>query len=472
MPELLGATNPVPSYERNVEHRSEGIQNQNTKLENVQQAGRVGRADGRTEQNQRGYDKIRYDSNFQSFLQRLRESPNLAQSLQRLYALTGERVIESGLEHGVAAQMAKALALLHMDEQELLAFLKDQTQGGNQCAGPLFALLRSTYAEAATQGERRDILQFVKAFLDFNALTHIENNLLRNLQGMADAMPASWGEQLEQLLQQLERGIAAGDRQGNLTLLKKGVFPHMSAYVDQTHDMGLARGLLSMLALDVARYENADEQTLLRAYHQMASYGALKEKLSGLDDDAVLAALREANTQQSTRSTQFADALTAAAQRALRGEGSGEVQEIFKQLVNAMLVNQSVYMPLKHYLVPLVHEGRHLFSELWVDPDDQQQGKNGQSEYGAKLLLKLDVQEVGAFDIILRNHQREVSLSISCPARLCEFSKEMEKDIAQILTRNDLVPKEISVQQMQQGVTLTEVFPKLLEGAGAVNVKI
>lgn len=44
------------------------------------------------------------------------------------------------------------------------------------------------------------------------------------------------------------------------------------------------------------------------------------------------------------------------------------MQQAFQSLMGAVLVNESVYMPVNHYLLPLMWNHRALFSELWVDP--------------------------------------------------------------------------------------------------------
>ena len=69
---------------------------------------------------------------------------------------------------------------------------------------------------------------------------------------------------------QLQNSIAAGDRKGSLDLLRQQVFPFMSEYVGQTHDLGTSRGLLSLLTLDVARYENGAQGKLLEDFHQLS----------------------------------------------------------------------------------------------------------------------------------------------------------------------------------------------------------
>ena len=480
MPDLLGATNPVPGYDGSMSNRNIGVAQdgaQNSQIQNVTDPSRVTGADGSTEQQDAGKlgdSAVRYDSNFQTFLQRLKEAANLPQELSRLFAGREGTVVLSGMSEGIAAELSKALEMLKMDEGELLNFLSGQFKAGTRFGGALFALLRNAYARAGSEGVRGDILNFLKSYSDYSSTGHIEQNILRNMAGMADAMPASWGEKLRELMALLENGIAAGDRKGNLALIQQRVFPYMSSYVSHTHDLGTARGLLSLLALDVARYENGPLEKLLESFHQLSGYGTLKNQLGGIDDEALLQLLKNSQFAQTSAANQFADHLTAAASRALRGEGSAEMQQIFQQLVSAMLINESVYMPVNHYMIPLEMDGRMLFSELWVDPDagEKEEGRGGGGrENTMRFLFKIDVQSLGLFDIILTSRDQEVDIRIACPQKVAPFSKQMEQAVSQIIARNGLTPTGVSVRKMERPVALTEVFPKIFEGKNSVNVK-
>ena len=473
MPELLGATNPVPGYDNSAVNRNIPVSPNNTQIQNVPDPSKVVRADRRTEQQDSGQQNsgaVRYDSNFQTFLQRLRETPNLAQSLSRLFLTREGTVVTSGMAGGVAAEMAKALEMLQVDQGALEDFLLSQLQSGTRLDGPLFSLLRSAYGRAASGSVQADILNFVKSYLDWSDTAHIGGNLLRNVKGMANAMPSSWGDKLMDLSAELENTLAAGDRKGALDLLKQRVIPFLSAYVGHTHDVGRARGLLSLMTLDMARYENGSEEKLLEDFHRLSSYGTLKEMLGSVDDQSLLKLL-ERSLFKPSAATRFSDHLAQAAAHALRGDGSAETQEIFSQLVRAMLVNESVYMPVNHLLVPLEMDGRLLFSELWVDPDDdgaKQDARGG----GTKLLLKMDVQGLGLFDLVLSTRDKDVSVHISCPEKAAPFAGEIEQSVSQIMARNGLTPREVTVRKMERPVSLTEVFPKIFEGMNSINVKV
>lgn len=475
MPDLLGATNPVPGYDNSIPNRNIPVSPDNTQIQNVPDPSKVVRADHRTEQQDSGQQDpgtVRYDSNFQTFLQRLRDTPNLAQSLTRLFMTQEGTVVTSGMASGLADEMAKALEMIQVDQGALEEFLLSQLQTGTRLDGPLFSLLRSSYTRAASDSVRADILNFVKAYMDWSSSSHLEGNILRNVQNMADSMPASWGDRLREVYAELQNSVAAGDRDGVLSLLKQRVIPFLSSYVGQTHDVGRARGFLSLMNLDMARYENGSEEKLLEAFHRLAGYGTMKDMLGSVDDKSLLNLLQRSQFKPSA-ATQFSDHLAQAAAHALRGEGNAETQEIFSQLVRAMLVNESVYMPVNHLLVPLQLEedGRKLFSELWVDPDDEESKKGGQGS-ATRLLLKMDVQGLGLFDLVLMSRDKDVSVRISCPDTVAPFTKEIEQSVAQIMSRNGLTPKEVSARKMERPVALTEVFPKIFEGMNSINVKV
>ena len=475
MPDILGATNPVPGYDKAAVNRNLPVSPENTQIQNIPDPTRVGRTDGRTERQDstlQGDGRVRYDSNFQTFLQRLQETPGMAESLSRIFGWDRTEV-SSGISAGMAEEMSRVLEMLQMDAAQLLEFLKGQARTGTQFHGALFALLRSAYVNAASDGMRSDILNFLKCYIDYSSTAHLEGNILRNLGDMADAMPASWAEKLREMTARLENGIAAGDRRGNVLLLQRELFPYMADYVGRTHDMGLPRSLLTMLSLNAVRYENGTEERLLEAFHQLSGYAAFKDQLRGIDGQSLLALLRSSRFDGETGAVRFANSITAAVQRAMRGECSAEMQQAFQSLMGAVLVNESVYMPVNHYLLPLMWNHRALFSELWVDPDAEGDGGRAGSRqrHTMKILFKMDVQPLGLFDIILNSRGNEVDIQVSCPERVVPFSRQIEQSISQILERNGLSPTQVIVRKLERPVTLTEVFPKIFEGKNCVNVK-
>ena len=137
----------------------------------------------------------------------------------------------------------------------------------------------------------------------------------------------------------VENGFSTGREE---LLLQRELFPYMADYVGRTHDMGLPRDLLTMLSLNAARYENGTEERLLETFHQLSGYAAFKDQLKGIDGQSLLALLRSSRFDGESSAVRFANSITAAVQRAMRGECSAEMQQAFQSLMGAILVNESV----------------------------------------------------------------------------------------------------------------------------------
>lgn len=478
MPDLLGVTNPVPGHDSSNVNRNIPVSPNDTRIQNAPDPSRVSRPDNRTERqdtgDSSGSQALRYDSNFGAFLQRLANTPGMGESLRTLFAMYEGKVVSSGIEEGLASEMGALLEMLKMDESQLGKFLFSQMANGTRFGGALFDLLRNAYASSSSEAVRNNILQFLKKYGDYSSTNHIQGNLLRTLTRLTRAIPASWGSQLLPMVSQLEGRLNAGDRAGALKLLQGSILPFLSGYTSKTNDMGLSRTLISMLALDISRYENGSEESLLQAFHQLTNSPGLREKLGGVSDEALLQLLDSTSFAKAAEGDQFASQLARAAQRALQGGAKNEVQEAFRNIVSAFLVNESVHMPLNHILLPLEWDGKMAFSEMWVDPDAEENLKRGRGERENTLrfLFKIDIQNLGFFDMVLTCQGERVDVQVFCPEKVAPFTQLVQGELSRILTDNGLSAGAVQVQRMDRPLTISGVFPRAFEGENSINVKI
>ena len=478
MPDLLGVTNPVPGHDNSNVNRNIPVSPNDTRIQNAPDPSRVSRPDNRTERQDTGdsigSQALRYDSNFAAFLQRMAGTPGMGESLRALFAMFEGKVVSSGIEEGLASEMGALLNMLKMDESQLGKFLFSQMANGTRFGGALFDVLRSAYASSGSKAVRNNILQFLKKYGDYSSTPHIQGNLLRTLTKLTRAIPASWGSQLLPMVSQLEGKLNAGDRAGALKLLQGSILPFLSNYTSKTNDMGLSRTLISMLALDISRYENGGEEGLLQAFHQLTSSPGLREKLGGLSDEALLKLLDSTSFAKAAEGDQFASQLSRAAQQALQGGAKNEVQEAFRNIVSAFLVNESVHMPLNHILLPLEWDGKMAFSEMWVDPDAEENLKRGKGERPNTLrfLFKIDIQGLGFFDMVLACQGERVDVQVFCPEKVTPFTQLVQGELSRILTDNGLSAGAVQVQRMDRPLTISGVFPRIFEGENSINVKI
>ena len=146
-----------------------------------------------------------------------------------------------------------------------------------------------------------------------------------------------------------------------------------------------------------------------------------------------------------------------------------------QELLRALLINESVYIPLNHMLLPLEWNGKQMYSELWVDPDapdDGQEGSDGEGGEKIQFLFKLDIDSLGFLEMTLAARKDQVDLSVYAPDSVAAHAALVEEDLAEILSAHGLTGKRVRVQREVKPLTLTEVFPDLLEGKRSINVKI
>lgn len=479
MPNLLGVTNPVPNYDNTINNRPlPGAQRpDNSLVQNVADPNRVVRPDNRAEQQDAGNalnsGSLRYDSNLQVFLQQLREMPELTAELSKAVTLFQTMVSAPGLDAGVAQELASLLQMFRMDAEEFRSFFLAQVRSGNRFGGPLFALLRQAYQRSGSEGVRDAILAFAKRYSDFSSTEHIGRHMLDMLRQISDRLPESWKGQLSEMIGQLKNGLAAGDRAGNLQLLQGGILPYLGSYISRFHDLGSVRTFLSMLMLDVTRYENGSEEGLMMSFRQLGACGDTLAGLSQLDDEAAIRLLEDNSFIKAAESNRFAQQLAQTASRALRGELGTDMREAFQEIVRAMLVNESVFMPLNHLMMPLEYEGKKMYSEFWVDPDAEEKNENGQQgERKIQFLFKLDVESLGFVEMTLAAAKGRVDLDVYGPSGVTDHSSVIAEDLLEILKSHGLPGRNVRVLEEKRPLTLTEVFPDLFEGKRSINVKI
>ncbi|MDE7245607.1 MAG: hypothetical protein K2O18_16760 [Oscillospiraceae bacterium] len=478
MPDLLGVTNPVPGIDSQNVNRSIPVSPNNTQIQNAPDPSRVSRPDNRSEQQTAGDDTggagaLRYDSNYLTFLQRMRDTPDLMENMTELFRMFQGTVVNSGMSEGIAQDMAALMQMLQMDEGEMVKFFQNQLEAGNRFSGPLFSLLQEAYGGRSSDLLRGSILQFLKRYNDYSSSQHIQNNLLRNLTQLTRSIPASFGNRLLPMVSDLEAQLMKGNRQGALKLLQNTILPFLSNYTSRTNDMGLSRNLINMLALDVARFENGTEESLLQAFHQLSVHGSLRERLGNLSDEALLRLLNNGSFAKAAESDPFADQFAKTAARALRGGAGAEAQENFRNIISAMLVNESVFMPLNHMILPLMWDGRMMFSEVWVDPDAEENMKRGQGDQDnvIRFLFKMDIQDLGFFDMVLTYRRDNVDIQVFCPRKVAPFADTVSGELTRILTDNGLQANNVLVRQLEQPVPISSVFPQIFRGGSGVDVK-
>ncbi len=478
MANLMGVTNPVPVYD-SVTNRVQSPQDKPTdpNISNVVDTSKVIRADGKTEQqganNNLNSNILKFDSNLQAFFSELQNAPDVAEELTKAILYMKDVVSTPGINEGVASEVNEFLKFIEMDEGKLAEFFKGQMGTSNRFEGALFDLLRQAYSKMQNNGIRDNILNFMKKYSDFSSGKHIEGNMLSRLKQISDYIPKSYADRLLNLVGTLEEAMRDGNKPDALKIVQRNILPFLANYVEKSHDMGKSRTLLSMFMLDVARYENGNVDGMLSNLRQLGAYGDMLSPLANINENALLTILNSGKYQQAVVTDTFAEKFALMTSRALNGHLGMEGRETFLELMRSILINESVYMPLKHFMLPMNFNGNLNYSEFWVDPDAEGDKKSDDSiDKKIQFLFKMDIASLGFLEMTIASYKDGVDLQVFAPEGLSDNKKIVIEDIKDILARNGVKPKHVDVEELIEPKALTDVFPNLFEGKSSINVTI
>lgn len=473
MSNILKVTTPTTGYDNNAINKpNNSQQSQDMSVKNPVDPTRVVRADGRGQSNaEAGVGKgINADSNFGNFVQTLRDLPRLEDVMTKFVFTGMANIVESGVGRGTAEEIQALFHMLHMSPDELTEFVKGQMAGANRFQGPLFDMLRQVMGEATTVELKAGILDFLKKYNDMSSGNHLLQNIKDTLKEMEGYMFRNDREQLQRLALKL-KPYSMQTNALNAQILKEQIIPYLGKYISETRDMGKIRDLISLLTFNTSRFENGNLDNVVQSFQKLMDFPAFQKNFAGMSVADFKAMLQNVDFDRAAGKMPWVDSLLNIMQTGIKGEAGIENREAFMNIMKAMLVNESVYMPVMHAMIPAVLDGIPMFSEIWVDPDEES-GNPGSGERGIKLLIKFDLKDVGFFDMMMYYEKGKMDMLIHYPEELSDYESEIREGIRKIMSKNHLELEYLAVEKGKEPIQVSAAFPKIYERRNSVNVTI
>lgn len=479
MSNILRVTTPVTGYDNPNQVKTGPSTLPDPKIQGQVIPDKVTRTDARSDsasQEQNIGLKFLYNSNFESFIQQMKNSPMLAEEFPTLLYEAFATMATSGMEGGFAEQIAKFMSMIQISSpQEMLALLKGQGDSSIRYNGAFFSLIRQALAETTSVELKAGILDFMKRYTDWAEGRHIMANIQQNLQEIKDRMMSGARGQLEEMSKDLRFGdqLQRGDTSQNAGTIKDRILPFLNDYITQTHDRGGLREAAALLGALTARYENGDSSRLKDAFEQLLKYQGMQKYFGGGNVDGLFNILNNTEFERASDRNLWAKQFAAMIESGMKGEAGTENRQVFQNLMQSILLNESVYMPVLHMMLPAQFEDRMMFAEMWIDPDaGQKNGNGGEQERLIQGLIKFDIQEVGFFDLYFLYGEGKVNIQLNYPEQLREKESDIRNSIGRILAENGLESQELILENSKISIPLSEAFPKIYERKNSVNVTV
>ncbi len=474
MANILQVTNPSLNTEPKNIGDSQALKNPLTgqQIRNPADPSRVMRADGQesgksgTATGEGRVGIAGYNSNYGAFIQRLAQGTDITELLNGLFS--DSRLMAQG-EEQVGELVRQLLSSLHFEDPGALnEFLKEQVSGQVKFSGAFFENLRALLLQGTSSSLKDAAMEFLRAYNDFSSGQHLLTQmeaLTRDISSML--LPSVRGE-FEALLKGMDWTAGNGQTEANVQMLYGKLIPFLAQYVSKTHDYGAVRNAAMLLIFHGVKYENGSLEQLKQLFERMT---ASKEfaRFFGNDKTAVLDSLLARQTGQPDG---FADAFSAMLLKGMEGQAGLEQVQSFYQLLNGLLLNESVYLPLMHLLLPFQYKDKEVASELWVDPDAEKEEDEEGRGRKIKFLVRFDIQETGSFELAASVQERRVKMQLSVPPALLEKRQEIQNKMTEIFKKNGMEVGRLVLKEKQGETRLEEVFPEILRKEKVINVRI
>lgn len=471
MANILKVTTPLSEYGNSV--KSNPISSNDPNISNVTDPNKVTRSDNKTGESeyQDNRSLLFQNSNFEGFIKILKNMSSTTELMCDLLFVQAKNMVSSGINENFAKEISQFLNMIKLSEEDLFPFLKAQAETSAKFSGVFFDVLRNALSESNSNDFSLRILDLLKKYNDFTSNKHVLNSILIDISNITKNIPAKYAGTLIELANHLNMEAEAGDVSKNAEILKKEIIPYLSKYIKSTNDFGVVRDLISSLTLNTVRYENGDVKGFTDAFEALMGYNAIKKKFGDLDINTLVNYLRQQDNEKS-QSNELNFKLLSILEKGVKGEAGYENVEVFKSILTSMILNESVYMPFLHIMLPMNIDNRMMFSEIWVDPDDEKKQGRSYEDRISKFLIKFDIQDVGFFDLIILHQKGKVDMQIFCPEKIIKIDKTIKSGLKGILEKNGLAVNTISVEKSSSPISISDVFPKIYERKNTVNVRV
>ncbi len=475
MANILQVTTPElkPEYGRYPsDGQADGRQVAGLKVQNPVDPSRVVRADGQEKmgagsQEQGFYGVVDYDSNYGAFLKQLAQNSAVSSFLEGIFSGKTQFFARTG-----QTEMAKLaqylLDSMSADSPEALAgLLKEAVSQQVLFAGPFFERLRALLGQRQPSEETLNrIGQFLKSYSAGVSGEHLLRQMFLLTRDIEILLHRQYKEDFRQLADMMDWGAKNGDVAHNTQVLNNNLLPFLASYISSSHDYGPVREAVMLLIYYAARYESGGSDQIETLFQRLANSNLFAGEMSPEEAEMEMRKLMDSlgnRTEGKENSL-----LSFLAEGAKGGAGSESVQQYYNAL-NSLLLNQSVYMPLLHLFLPFQFQENHGTMEAWIDPDAE---GNENGARGTKLFFKFSVETLGHFEMILFYNEGTAKIQMKVPDSLAASAERIGGDVKDILKKNGIACRQISVGSLTAETRLEEVFPELARRGGGINVRV
>lgn len=477
MSNVLRITTSTVGYEnQNTPPKSNMVTRPDTKVQGPVVPDQVVRPDARSDSAGQNPDvamKFKFQSNFEGFISQMKSAGSSMEDFapalfERLGNLTTANLTQEGLQ-----QIQQFIKMIEIEPQNMAAALKEQMDGSLLFQEAFFDLLRQVMKESRSVELQGNILEFLKRYSDMAENKHLLNQMAQIAENLKAGMLNNAKERLDGMLGKMNFSGNAAETAKNAAILKEEILPFLNQYVTDTNDRGRVRENSAFLAGLTARYENGQEERVIEKFRELMEFPAMQQKFKGISPEEIIHLLTLTDYEKSIDKNRRIKEFAALIRDGVVKGTNPEQKHAFRSAMFSEVLNESVYMPVLHTLLPMKMGNRLMLAEMWIDPDSEGGGAAQEGEERTvRGLLKFDISEVGYFDLFFLYSDGKIRMQLNYPDELQDKRGEIENEVKGILSRNGIKAEELYFGTSLRPIPIQEAFPKIFERKNSINVKI
>ncbi|MDL2250314.1 hypothetical protein M2145_000473 [Lachnospiraceae bacterium PF1-21] len=469
MTNILKVTTPVSGYEKTAPVKNKGLRNTENTAEAVSKDEKGAPLEQDKALGEGSVSKFRYESNYGNFIKQLHESPSLTESLTKVFDSLNSQDIGNSPAEFIAMTEEFVNALTDSPE-ERLAQLKGNAQTSIRFSGAFFGILRQVLNGEEPLELKAGVLEFLRRYTDMAETPRLLESIRYTLASIDKWMYKDAKMQLAELTSGLTFG--KDEMASELQVLRDKVLPFLNLYISRMNERGSLRDLSALLGNLLGRCENGAPTRVEEAFAELMKFQGMQKYLAGANPSAILQVLANSDYEKAKKEQKWVEKFRQLVSAGVTGKAGKEQQQMYKDILQAMIVNESVYMPILHTLIPYQADGKVRFSEMWVDPDADKTSEESPGKRGSKCLVKFDIDQLGKFDLFLYHQDGKVKMQLNAPEKVKDKLETVRTDLTKLITKNGLEAEELYVETGKPAIPLTEAFPQIMEKENSVNVRI
>ena len=131
-------------------------------------------------------------------------------------------------------------------------------------------------------------------------------------------------------------------------------------------------------------------------------------------------------------------------------------------------------MPFTHIFLPVNYNGQFMFSEIWIEKNDEaaKKGTFSYEENPIHIFLNFEIKQLGHFEASIVLSGNNINLELSCPSSLSQEQNKISKSISEILSSNGFNSEHIKLNTDNSKKTANLITEKIYERKNVIDVSV